>query len=234
MSRALNFVTQGHKIVAIGRNYAAHALELGNKVPTKPFWFFKPSSSYVSSPGKIEVPYSDAVVHHEVELGVVIGKRGRDISAKDAKDYIAGYVLALDMTARNEQDAAKAKGLPWSAAKGYDTFTPVNPKMIGKDVIDAESLQKEGAGDVHLWLKVNGEIKQSGSSKDMMFGVPQLIEHVSQVVTLDEGDLILTGTPKGVGPVQVGDVVTAGLVKNGQELSSLHFEVVERVRPSKQ
>lgn len=129
-------------------------------MPKSPFFFLKPPSSFISNGQAIEVP-KGCEVHHEVELGVVIGKDGRDISAKDAHNYIAGYTLALDMTARNLQDQAKKAGLPWSAAKGYDTFTPVG------EFIEKEAIQD--TNDVDLSLKIDGVTKQNGNTRDMIF-----------------------------------------------------------------
>ncbi|KAJ2921715.1 hypothetical protein H1R20_g3366, partial [Candolleomyces eurysporus] len=183
-----SFLRNGKKIVAIGRNYAAHAKELGNAVPKEPFFFLKPTSSYVESGGKVEIPQG-VVAHHEVELGVVIGKTGRDISQADAKSHISGYTLAVDMTARNIQDKVKKAGLPWSSAKGFDTFTPVGP-FIPKDAIsDPDNLR----------------------------------------LKLQEGDVVLTGTPPGVGEVKAGDFVECSLADSeGKELSKIVFNAVQR------
>ncbi|KAI9591294.1 hypothetical protein BDF19DRAFT_389575 [Syncephalis fuscata] len=220
MTAARHFITAGRKIVAIGRNYSDHAKELGNAIPKAPFFFLKPTSSYVASPGKIEIP-TGCVVHHEVELGVVIGQAGRDIRASEADKYVAGYVLAVDLTARNLQDIVKKKGLPWSAAKGFDTFTPVGDFIPREKIPDPHN--------VNLWLKVDKETRQNGNTQDMMFKIPQLVEHVSGIMRLEPGDLILTGTPKGVGPVKPGQILTAGLqLSNGSSLSELRFEAVER------
>ncbi|KAJ2506636.1 hypothetical protein IWW47_001490 [Coemansia sp. RSA 2052] len=214
MSAARTFIQTGRKIVAIGRNFSEHAKELGNAVPTAPFFFLKPTSSFVASPGKIEIP-KGCVVHHEVELGVVIGKGGRDIQAADAFEHVAGYALALDLTARNLQDEAKKKGLPWSAAKGFDTFTPVGPFIPAGKIPDPHN--------VRLWIEVAGQIRQNGMTDAMIFQIPQLIEHVSRIMTLEEGDLLLTGTPKGVGPIEPGEQIVAGLEYQGVELSRIEF-----------
>lgn len=155
-----NFIQSGRKIVAIGRNFADHAKELGNAVPKSPFFFLKPTSSFIGAGESIEIPMG-CEVHHEVELGVVIGKDGRDIAAKDAHKYIAGYTLALDMTARNLQEAAKKSGLPWSAAKGYDTFTPVGEFIPKEKIPDTDN--------VDLSLKIDGITKQEGNTRDMIF-----------------------------------------------------------------
>ncbi|KAF8163690.1 mitochondrial protein [Crassisporium funariophilum] len=215
-----SFIRHGKKIVAIGRNYAAHAKELNNAVPKEPFFFIKPTSSYLPSGGKLEIPHG-IVAHHEVELGLVIGKAGRDISQADAESHIAGYTLAVDMTARNLQDKVRKAGLPWSAAKGFDTFTPIG-KFIPKTAIaDPHSL--------NLSLKINGITKQNGTTGDMIFRIPRLIEHVSSIMTLEEGDVILTGTPSGVGPVVPGDNVECALANSeGAELAKLQFTAEQR------
>ncbi|KAJ7685737.1 hypothetical protein DFH06DRAFT_1289509 [Mycena polygramma] len=214
------FARQGRKIVAIGRNYAEHIKELNNTAPKEPFFFLKPTTSYVASGGKVEIPRG-IVAHHEVELGVVIGKGGRDISQADAESHIAGYALAVDMTARNLQDQVKKKGLPWSAAKGFDTFTPIG-SFISKDkVADPNKLS--------LSLKINGAFKQNGNTADMIFKIPRLIEHVSSIMTLEEGDLVLTGTPSGVGQVSPGDKVECTLADgSGTQLATLDFVAVAR------
>ncbi|WWD00698.1 hypothetical protein V866_007633 [Kwoniella sp. B9012] len=218
-----NFLRTGRKIVAIGRNYADHAKELGNAVPKEPFFFLKPTSSYIPpGEGPVEIP-KGVDMHHEVELGVVIGKNGRDISQKDAESYIAGYTLAIDLTARNVQNAVKAKGLPWSTAKGFDTFCPVGPFIPKSKIPDITQ--------VGLHFTVNDILKQSGTPKDMIFPLPKLIEFVSGIMKLEEGDLILTGTPAGVGPIKAGEKFAAKLTYPGLEgevLSEYEFEAVDR------
>ncbi|KAK4053022.1 hypothetical protein OIV83_001756 [Microbotryomycetes sp. JL201] len=217
MSVASKFYTHGKKAVCIGRNYAAHIKELNNTTPSEPFFFLKPTSSYTR--GTLEIPRG-VVVHHEVELGVVIGKTGRDIKAADAFDHVAGYCLAIDYTGRNMQDAAKAKGLPWSAAKGFDTAC-----CLG-DFIDASKIRDPHK--LELWYKINGQTKQSDSTELMLYKIPELIEFCSGIMTLEEGDLLLTGTPQGVGPVKNGDKVTAGLVQNGETLATLEHDCKDR------
>ncbi|KAI5349475.1 hypothetical protein L3X38_002362 [Prunus dulcis] len=193
----------GTKIVGVGRNYAAHAKELGNAVPKEPVLFLKPTSSYLENGGTIEVPPPLLSLDHEVELAVVISKKARDVSQATAMDYVAGYALALDMTAREIQASAKSAGLPWTIAKGQDTFTPISSLLPKEMVPDPDNIE--------LWLKVDGELRQKGSTKDMIFKLPFLISHISSIMTLLEGDVILTGTPKGVGPVKVGQKITAGI-----------------------
>lgn len=196
------FTKFGRKIVAVGRNYRAHAAELENPVPQDPLLFLKPTSSYLQEGGSIVVPPKCTELHYEVELGIVIGKDGKNIPESSALSYIGGYVLALDMTARNIQGEAKKKGHPWSVAKGYDTFCPVS------NLIETEKITLE---DTRLWLKVDGDTKQNGSTKDMVFSVPYLISYISKIFSLETGDVILTGTPEGVGPVKPGQAITAGI-----------------------
>ncbi|KAK1592159.1 hypothetical protein Q3G72_020399 [Acer saccharum] len=209
----------GTKIVAVGRNYAAHAKELGNAVPKEPVLFLKPTSSYLENGGTIEVPHPLDSLHHEVELAVVIGQKARDVPETTAMDYVAGYALALDMTAREIQASAKSAGLPWTVAKGQDTFTPISSILPKSAVPDPDNLE--------LWLKVDGEIRQKGSTKDMIFKIPYLISHISSIMTLFEGDVILTGTPQGVGPVKVGQKITAGITG----LLDVNFDVEKRRGP---
>ncbi|KAL3634629.1 Acylpyruvase fahd1, mitochondrial [Castilleja foliolosa] len=207
----------GTKIIAVGRNYAAHAKELGNAVPKEPVLFIKPTSSYLENGGKIEVPEPLEALDHEVELAVIIGKRGRDVPEATAMDYVGGYALGLDMTAREIQSTAKVC-LPWSVAKGQDTFTPISSILPKSMLPDPHN--------VELWLKVDGEIRQKGSTSDMIFKIPFLISHISSIFTLLEGDVILTGTPKGVGPVKIGQKIEAGITG----LLDMHFDVGRRLR----
>ncbi|KAM3707775.1 hypothetical protein ACJW30_02G049600 [Castanea mollissima] len=209
----------GTKIVAVGRNYVAHAKELGNAVPKEPVLFLKPTSSYLGVGGTIEIPHPLESLHHEVELAVVVGKKARDVPEASAMDYVAGYALALDMTAREIQASAKSAGLPWTVAKGQDTFTPIGSVLPKELVPDPDNLE--------LWLKVDGEMRQKGSTKDMIFKIPFLISHISSIMTLLEGDVILTGTPPGVGPVKAGQKITAGIT----DLVEVYFSVGKRPKP---
>ncbi|KAI8561694.1 hypothetical protein RHMOL_Rhmol04G0360400 [Rhododendron molle] len=209
----------GTKIVAVGRNYAAHAKELGNAVPKEPVLFLKPTSSYLENGGMIEIPEPLESLDHEVELAVVISKKARDVPEATAMDYVGGYALGLDMTAREIQASAKSAGLPWTKAKGQDTFTPISFVLPKSVVLDPHNLE--------LWLKVDGEIRQKGSTEDMIFKIPYLISHISSIMTLLEGDVILTGTPQGCGPVKAGQKITAGIAG----LLDVHFDVGQRKRP---
>ncbi|KJE90254.1 fumarylacetoacetate hydrolase domain-containing protein 1 [Capsaspora owczarzaki ATCC 30864] len=211
------FVELGRKIVAIGRNYREHAAELNNPVPKEPLFFLKPTTSYLPTGKTILIP--DGVeLDHEVELAVVIGKTGANITKDAAMEHVAGYALALDMTARNLQAVAKAKGLPWTIAKGQDGFCPISA------LIEKESIN---LANTRIWLKVDGEIKQDGNTRDMIFNVPTIISYVSQFMTLEENDVILTGTPAGVGQVKPGQVIECGL---GSAMT-MSFPVGSRAAP---
>jgi acylpyruvate hydrolase len=167
---------------------------------------------------KLEIPPGCKELHHEVELAVIIGKSGRDIPASSAMSHVVGYTVALDMTARDWQDEAKKKGLPWDAAKGFDTSCALGSFIEKSKVSDPHNL--------NVWLKINGETKQNGNTKQMIFQIPSLIEHVSSIMTLEEGDIILTGTPSGVGPVLPGQTITAGVESVGE----LEFSVIHRAK----
>lgn len=156
-------------------------------------------------------------IHHEVELGIVIGKKGFQIPEARASEYIGGYCLALDMTARTLQGQLKSKGLPWTLAKGFDTSCPVS------DFIPTAKIPNPQ--DVDLWLKVNGEMRQNSNTKNMIFSIPYLLSYISNYFTLEPGDLVLTGTPEGVGPVKRGDVINCGLTNIIQMTFSVEKEV---------
>jgi len=181
------------KIVCVGRNYVEHAKELGNEVPKVPLIFLKPPSSIISNGETILLPPQSAQVEHEAELVVVIGKRGRNITPEAAKEYIFGYTIGNDVTAR---DLQKTDG-QWTRAKGFDTFCSFGPW------IDTEF----DASDAVVTCRVNGQMRQMASTRDMVFNVSTLIAYISSIMTLEPGDLIFTGTPAGVGELKNGDVV---------------------------
>jgi len=214
MEKSLNkFWDWGKKIVCVGRNYADHCSELKNPVPKEPLIFLKPTSSYVKEGNPIKMPEGCRKLHHEVELGIVISKTGTGIEESHAMDHVGGYVLALDMTARDWQDSAKSQGKPWCMAKGFDTACPISSFIEKTAIPDPQNIT--------LWLNVNGAVKQNGSTKDMIFSIPYLISFVSKTITLEAGDVILTGTPDGVGPVSSGDEIECGLNK----LVNMSFKV---------
>jgi len=183
------------KVVAIGRNYAAHAAELGHDVPSRPMIFLKASSSVCGPGDTILLPPDSVRVEHEAELGVVIGARCRHVDPADFADVVAGYTVVLDVTARDLQrsDGQFARG------KGFDTFCPVGPWMVTE--LDPS--------DLEVGCTVNGEPRQRGRTTAMIFDVPTLVATVSRVMTLMPGDVIATGTPEGVGPLVDGDVIVA-------------------------
>lgn len=181
------------KIVCVGRNYAAHAKELGNEVPERPLLFFKPPSAVIGPEEEIVLPESREV-HYEAELAVVIGRRCRNVRAKEATGVILGYTCMNDVSDREAQKWEKN----WVRAKGFDTSAPLGPAIVTKDEIE---------GPFHVQLRLDGEIKQNGSTRDFIFSIPVLIEEISSYMTLEPGDVIATGTPAGVGPLTSGDVV---------------------------
>ncbi|KAF2806721.1 fumarylacetoacetate hydrolase domain-containing protein 1 [Mytilinidion resinicola] len=216
------------KVMCIGRNYADHIKELNSARPKQPFFFLKPPSA-ILLPGAGPVLRPRGVtMHYEVELGLVMGKTVRDLDPEDTKgalDSIEAYLLAIDMTARNVQDEAKRKGLPWSIAKGFDTFMPVSNLISKSRIPDPHN--------VHLWLSVNNQVRQADSTELMLFRIPRQLSDISKVMTLEKGDIVLTGTPKGVGSVSAGDVMRAGLKIGGREIheADIEVEVVEREGP---
>ncbi|MDD2307997.1 MAG: fumarylacetoacetate hydrolase family protein [Desulfuromonadaceae bacterium] len=196
------------KIVCLARNYAEHARELGNETPAAPVLFMKPASSVVGDGEAIKIPAYSQECHYEVELAVLIGTQCRSVSAEDVMKYVAGYGVAIDMTLRDVQNQLKAKGLPWEIAKGFDTSCPLSDFVPAAAVADPHSL--------NLKLAVNGEARQDGSSADMIHRLPQILAYISGIFTLEPGDVILTGTPAGVGPVRAGDVMTAEIASVGR------------------
>jgi 2-keto-4-pentenoate hydratase/2-oxohepta-3-ene-1,7-dioic acid hydratase in catechol pathway len=181
------------KIVCVGRNYVEHAKELGNEVPKVPLIFMKPPSSIIPNGGTIVLPPQSSQVEHEAELVVVIGKRGRNVTTENAKKYIFGYTVGNDVTAR---DLQKIDG-QWTRAKGFDTFCSFGPW------IDTEF----DPADAVVTCRVNGQMRQMASTRDMVFNVGTLIAYISSIMTLEPGDLIFTGTPAGVGELKNGDEV---------------------------
>lgn len=181
------------KIVCVGRNYVAHAKELGNELPERPMLFLKPPSALVADGEPIVLPPASARVEYEGEVGVVIGTRIRQADQKQAESAIRGYICANDVTAR---DLQKPDG-QWGRAKGFDTFCP-----IGSEVAEGLSWR-----ELSVITRLNGEERQRAPATDMHFSIPELVAYISGVMTLEPGDLILTGTPAGVGPLAPGDRV---------------------------
>jgi acylpyruvate hydrolase len=172
--------------------------------PKEPTIFLKPTTSYLEEGAPIVLPSpSVGEIQHELELGLVIGKRCTNISENDALDAVAGYTLALDLTAREVQLTAKEAGMPWTVSKGYDCFCPVSRYIPKNAVADPQQLA--------IWMSVNGTDRHRGNTKDMIHSIPRLVAWISSVMTLEPGDLILTGTPEGVGPLVPGDTIKAGI-----------------------
>ncbi len=189
------------KIVCVGRNYAEHAKELGNEVPEKPVIFLKPASSVIFSGEKIIYPSFSNEMHHETELVLLIGKQIKDGSQEEAEEAIEGYGVGLDMTLRDIQGELKRKGHPWTIAKCFDTSAVLSDFILKKDY--RLTLEEE------ISLKVNGEIRQNEKLSLMLFPPVRIVQYISSLMTLEVGDLIFTGTPKGVGKVEKGDKLFA-------------------------
>lgn len=189
------------KILCIGRNYVDHIQELGNEMPERPIIFMKPASSVIGEGEEIVIPAYSSECHHEAELALLIGRRGKDIGADDALQHLAGYGVAIDLTLRDVQAEQKKKGLPWEIAKGFDTACPLSAFVPAASVPDPQQLR--------ITLSVNGEPRQDGSTALMIHRIAELIGYLSSIFTLEPGDLILTGTPAGVGPLRSGDRVSA-------------------------
>ena len=182
------------KIVAIGRNYADHAKELGNVVPDEPLIFLKPSTSVIGPHARILLPPSSDRVEHEGELAVVIGRPAREVRAENAESVILGYTVANDVTARDLQ----RKDVQFTRGKSFNTFCPLGP-WIETDL---------DPSDLGIVTEVDGEVRQDGRTSDIVFGVGELIEYVSEIMDLLPGDVLLTGTPAGVGPLEAGQTVS--------------------------
>ncbi|NOX21640.1 MAG: fumarylacetoacetate hydrolase family protein [Actinobacteria bacterium] len=182
------------KIVCVGRNYVGHAEEMGNEVPEQPLLFLKPPTTVIGPMQQIRYPASSNELSYEAELAVVIGTVTRNVDIEDVGPHIMGYTAANDITARDHQ---RTDG-QWTRAKGFDTFCPLGP------AIDTDIDPQEG---LSIISRVNGEIRQSGSTADMVFGVGHLVSYISNIMTLLPGDVILTGTPEGVGSVNPGDKI---------------------------
>jgi 2-keto-4-pentenoate hydratase/2-oxohepta-3-ene-1,7-dioic acid hydratase in catechol pathway len=181
------------KVLGIGTNYRAHAVEMGKQVPPEPLIFLKPISSIITAGTAIVRPAGFARVDYEGELGVVIGRRARNVAAADALEFVMGYTCVNDVTCRDLQE----RDNQWARAKGFDTFCPIGPRIVaGLD-----------PSDLRIQTRVNGETRQDSRTSDLIFRIPELIEVITRVMTLEVGDIISTGTPSGVGNLEPGDVV---------------------------
>lgn len=208
------------RVFCIGRNYAAHAKEMGGDPDREPpFWFAKPADALVDAAiddlARIPYPPRTSDFHHEVELAVALGQGAREISPERALELVFGYTVAIDLTRRDLQAQAKKQGRPWTEAKGFDQSAPIAPLRR------ATNIGHPSAGAI--WLDVNGQRRQQGDLADMIWSVAEVISTISHSVAIRAGDVILTGTPSGVGPLQVGDHVVAGI----DGIAELAFDVVE-------
>lgn len=186
------------KIICIGRNYVAHAIELQNEVPDEPVFFMKPDTALLRNNDPFYLPGWTSDVHHEIELIIRINRLGKNIETKFANRYYSEIGLGIDFTARDVQNQLKAKGLPWEKAKAFDFSAVISPEFV-------EIEKFENRRNINFNLNINGITVQNGNSGLMIFGFDEIISHVSKYVTLKIGDLIYTGTPAGVGPVKIGD-----------------------------
>ncbi len=195
------------KIICLGRNYTEHIQELGNEPSDDPILFIKPATSAIRQGEKVIIPAYSNDCHHEVELAVLIGGYGRRIAPESAADFIAGYGIALDMTLRDVQSELKKKGLPWEVAKGFDTSCPLSDFVPPERINDPH--------DLGISLYVNDEQRQAGNTSQMIRRIPEIIAYASSIFTLEKGDIILTGTPRGVSRVVSGDRLQARIEQIG-------------------
>jgi 5-oxopent-3-ene-1,2,5-tricarboxylate decarboxylase/2-hydroxyhepta-2,4-diene-1,7-dioate isomerase len=201
------------KVIALALNYNDHAGELGLTQPKEPALFWKPNTTLLPHRGSVIYPRGAEFMHYEVELGVIIGRDARRVKARDAMDYVGGYTIGNDLVVR---DYVTNTFRPPMRGKGWDTFGPLGPYYVTADEISDPH-------DLKLTAHVNGELRQEGSTRDMIFSIPELIEHISRFLTLQENDVILTGTPKGISHVRPGDVMTLEV----EGLGTLINDIVE-------
>jgi 2-keto-4-pentenoate hydratase/2-oxohepta-3-ene-1,7-dioic acid hydratase in catechol pathway len=204
----------GGRIFCIGRNYAEHIQELQNPVPSKPLFFLKPMSCIVPAGEPIPFPGHGSVLHHEVEVVVRLGRDGRPASAAEARAFVDGITLGLDLTLRDVQDEQKKKGLPWEVAKAFDGSAPLGAFAPCDPSLDLGHLTFTGA--------VNGQVRQRGDTAQMLLDIPGQILALAKVWKLRRGDLLYTGTPAGVGPLQPGDTIEV----SGERLGTFSWRVV--------
>lgn len=200
------------KIICIGRNYKAHANEMGSDVPSEPVFFMKPDTALIKDGQAFFYPDFSKEIHHEIELVLKISRVGKNISEEFAYKYYDEIGLGIDFTARDLQAMCKKEGLPWEKAKAFDGSAPIGSFINKKDIADLKNISFQ--------LFKNGEIVQSGNSEDLLFSFDTIIAYVSRFITLKTGDLIFTGTPNGVGPVVIGDKLE-GSIENKKMLEVL-------------
>ncbi len=191
------------RIYCIGRNYLAHRKEMGHDDRKPPFYFQKPADALLETGGEFPYPSQSENVHFEIELVVAIAKGGVNISIEDALDHVYGYGLGIDMTRRDIQSKAKQDGKPWESAKSFDHSAPISPIRPASEIGHPDSGR--------IWLAVNGEVRQDSDLNLQIWNVQEGISHLSKLYQVAPGDLIYTGTPDGVGPINPGDLITAGI-----------------------
>lgn len=196
------------KIIALGLNYAAHARETGKEPPKEPIFFMKAPTAVIGPGQPVVIPRGVGRVDPEIELALIIGKRGRNIARRRAAEHIAGYTVMNDVTARDMQSRDMAASRPWFLSKSFDTFAPMGPCITLPDEIGEPA-------HLGLTLRVNGEVRQQSNTRDLIFGIPELIHRLSRYITLEPGDVIATGTPSGIAPIQPGDVMEAEIESIG-------------------
>jgi 2-keto-4-pentenoate hydratase/2-oxohepta-3-ene-1,7-dioic acid hydratase in catechol pathway len=204
------------RIFCIGQNYVAHIKELGNALPEKPVIFMRPLSCLVAPAQAIHFPTHGSLLHYEVEVVVRIGKQGRNIDEENALSHIDALTLGADLTLRDLQKEAKDMGLPWESAKSFEQSSPLGEFLT----YDPSSINLH---DLNFTCRINGELRQDGNTSDMLFSVERLIAELSRIWILQPGDMIYTGTPSGVGPLQIGDVIE---VANDQ-IGSYFWSIIE-------
>ncbi len=195
------------KIICLGRNYLDHIRELGNKVPDRAVLFCKPTTSLLEDGGLIEIPSYSSNCHHELELALLVGRGGKNIPQDAAISHLAGYGVAIDLTLRDLQDELKSKGLPWEIAKGFDTSCPLS------DFVPVTAV--DNPNNIQLTMTVNGELRQQGTTAQMMRSVEEIVAEISTYFTLEPGDIILTGTPAGVSRIVSGDKLQGDIEQVG-------------------
>jgi 2-keto-4-pentenoate hydratase/2-oxohepta-3-ene-1,7-dioic acid hydratase in catechol pathway len=201
------------KILAVAKNYKKHIDELELSMPEDPKIFLKPPSALIGNNDVVILPKSSKRVDYEVELAAIIKKQCWKVSEEEALNYILGFTVFNDVTARDIQAREMKEGMPWDIAKGFNTFAPIGPEIIPVDKIDCHHL--------HIWLKLNEEIKQNSNTENMIFSVEDLIVYLSNIMTLEPMDIIATGTPEGVGSMNAGDIVESGI----EDIGVLKFTV---------
>ncbi len=208
-----NTYTKVGKIVCVGLNYIKHIEEMSSKRSSEPVLFLKPSTSILVEGEKIKLPSFSQEIHHEVEMALLIGKEAKNINKEIWESYVSGVSVALDLTLRDLQNNAKKMGRPWCVSKGFDGACPVGRFVLLSEIGSISNLEIE--------LYKNDELKQKGNTSQMIFPPGELISHISRIFTLEQGDIILTGTPAGVGPIYSKDIIRAKI----ENIGSINFEV---------